>query len=88
MDLENVYKGVSYSRHSFKRTFACLDKEEAKASSGKKLEDLRKGGRVADITFTRIDPPSHIGRLLIANFALLVGIRLDRYFVQGCVPHS
>ena len=76
MDLENVYQGVSYSRHSFKRTFVCLDKEEAKASSGKKLEDLRKGVRVADITFTWIDPPSHIGRLLIANFALLVGIDL------------
>lgn len=70
MDLENVYQGVSYSRHSYKRTFVYLDKEEAKALSGKKLEDLWKGGRVADITFNRNDPPSHIGRLLIANFAI------------------
>ena len=78
MDSENVEQGVSYSRRSYKRTFVCLDKEEAKATSGKRLEDLRKGGRVADITFTRNDPPSHIGRLLIANFPLLVGIDLKR----------
>ncbi|XP_074613961.1 uncharacterized protein LOC141873799 isoform X4 [Acropora palmata] len=76
MDSENVEQGVSYSRRSYKRTFVYLDKEEAKATSGKRLEDLRKGGRVADITFTRNDPPSHIGRLLIANFPLLVGIDL------------
>ncbi|XP_068727278.1 uncharacterized protein [Montipora capricornis] len=76
MDSENVEQGVSYSRRSYKRTFVYLDKEEAKATSAKRLEELRKGGRVADITFTRNDPPSHIGRLLIANFPLLVGIDL------------
>lgn len=76
MDSENVYQGVSYNRRSYKRTFVFLDKEDAKPLSGKKLEDFQKGGQVADITFTWNDPPSHIGRLLIANFALLVGIDL------------
>jgi len=39
MDSENVYPGVSYSRRSEKRTFVYSGKEEAKATSGKKLKD-------------------------------------------------
>lgn len=70
---------IQHSRRGYKRTFVFLDKMETKAPSAKRLERLKKDGRVAEITFTRNHSASDIGRLLLAHFPLLFGMDLKRY---------
>ena len=69
---------IVHSKRTFKRLFIFLDKYEPKAPSGKKLEALQKGNRVAEITFTRNHSASAIGRLLLATFPSLLGVDLKR----------
>ena len=78
MEGESSENAVVHHNRGYKRTFVYLDKQESKAPSAKRMDQLKNDNRVAEITFTRNHPASHIGRLLIANFPSLFGIDLKR----------
>jgi len=74
----NTNDKPAYSCQAFLRTFVHLDKPLQKVPAKKTVQKITKAGWVKDLAFTKNNTAKDIQRILLANFATLMGLNLSK----------
>ena len=79
MDEQSKNEGsITHNKRAFKGPFVFLKQQIAVVPTRKHYETLEKDDRVKEITFTKGHSAKEMGRLLLASFPELLGIKLSQ----------